>query len=1285
MLFLNIESAEEFAGTERFAIERRLGAGGFGVVYRAYDRKRTSAVALKTLRRGESDALYRFKQEFRSLADISHPNLVALYELLSDAEQWFFTMELVEGVNFLEHVRGLPLRGPEDSGASTLRTALSMGASTPSPGVGSVAARDLLRLGLGASTDARPAAPACEAGRLRVALRQLGEGLHALHEAGKLHRDIKPSNVLVTHEGRVVLLDFGLVSDLGPEGFLSSIHLVGTPAYMSPEQAAGRPVTEASDWYGVGVMLYEALTGARPFPGEFLDVLVEKQQAEPPAPSELVAGVPEDLDALCRGLLRKDPRERPAASEILGLLRSTAPGRDEHLAATAPRAAPFVGRESHLAELALAFERTQQGGAVAVAVRGSSGIGKTALVRRFLEEVKRREPGAVVLSGRSYEQETVPYKALDSLVDALSQHLRRLPQAEAEALLPRDLLALARLFPVLRQVEAVALARRRVAAIPNSLEQRRRGFRALRELLSRIADSAPLVLFIDDLQWGDADSAALLSELLRPPDPPPLLLVGCFRIEGDSDNPLWKTLLGLRSSASPELEVLELEVSELLPAEAEKLARALLQTERTSSVSAESIARESRGNPFFIDELARHVREGAGLGDAVDMSIAGGAVALDDVIWARASRLPEDARRLLETVAVAGQPIDRAVARRAAALAEDDQPALAVLRVGHWIRGAGAVSEDQIEIYHDRIRQTIVGRLSQQDRETAHQRLAFALESSGVIDAESLAIHYQGGGSKERAAIYAADAAAKAAEALAFDRAARLYKLALELGTTDTAERRRLQIKLGDALANAGRGAEAAHAYLAAQGASAAEALELKRRAAEQLLRSGHVDEGLAVLRTVLDGIGMKLPSTPRMALLSFLLRRIQLRLRGFSFRERAATEIPVDDLIRIDTCWSVAAGLAMVDLIRGRDFQKRHMLLALKAGELYRLARAMGAEAGYTASLGGWSARHRTKKLVDRSMALAHRVKHPHALAMAYLGASFGAYLEGRWEAAWDLGQKCEEILREQCTGVAWELDIVHVTSSRALFFLGRLRTLAERLPRFLEEAAERGDLFAVTNLRMRHLYFMHLISDEAEKARRGLRQAAERWSQQSFHMQHYFHLVGDAEISLYSGSGQAAWKGLSDRWQGLKRSLILRSQYFRIESQHLRARCALSAAEHGGLSASNRERLLRSSAHDARRIERERTSWGDPLAALLRAGIASLRGKRENALESLTSAEKSFDAAKMALYAAAARRCRGLLLGDEEGLALVESADSWMRGERIKNPERMTAMLAPGRWTAA
>lgn len=199
----------DFQGTERFSIRCRLGAGAFGVVYEAFDRERGAAVALKTLRPGNVDALYRLKREFRALADITHPNLATLYELLTHEEQWFFTMELVEGTNFLQYVR-----------AQHAASAAPLSAGGPGSTVSETPADSAPRPSEAAST-----APSFDAGRLRTALRQVVSGVAALHDAGKLHRDIKPSNVLVTREGRVVLLDFGLVTELGPFGVHSFSNL----------------------------------------------------------------------------------------------------------------------------------------------------------------------------------------------------------------------------------------------------------------------------------------------------------------------------------------------------------------------------------------------------------------------------------------------------------------------------------------------------------------------------------------------------------------------------------------------------------------------------------------------------------------------------------------------------------------------------------------------------------------------------------------------------------------------------------------------------------------------------------------------------------------------------------------------------------------------------------------------------------------------------------------------------------------------------------------------------
>src|SRR5262249_54844670 len=204
-------------------------------------------------------------------------------------------------------------------------------------------------------------------------------------------------------------------------------------------------------------------------------------------------------------------------------------------------------------------------------------------------------------------------KAFDSVIDALTQYLRRLPHHEVNSLLPRDIKLLTRVFPVFQRVEAVAKASGRVVEIADPHESRRRAFAVLRELLARLGDRTPLVVSIDDLQWGDLDSAAELVELLRPPDPPTMLLITCYRSEDEATSPC---LLSLQSAAQANGTVRrrDLTVEALSQQDAERLASMLLQpAAETGERQVEAIARESGGNPYFVHELAKAIQAGVGV------------------------------------------------------------------------------------------------------------------------------------------------------------------------------------------------------------------------------------------------------------------------------------------------------------------------------------------------------------------------------------------------------------------------------------------------------------------------------------------------------------------------------------------------------------------------------------------------------------------------------------------------------------------------------------------------
>ena len=934
----------------------------------------------------------------------------------------------------------------------------------------------------------------------------------------------------------------------------------------------------------------------------------------------------------------------------------------------APKIEHFIGRRAHLGALREAYSALLEEEATSIYVRGRAGMGKSSLIHHFLMGLRHRE-GAVVLRGRCAAGDPTPFKAFAGLAGALGRYLRRLPVEEASRLLPRDIHALARLLPVLQGVPAVAAAPRPEEA-PDAQEHRKRGFAALRQLLWRISEQRPLIVSVEDLQWSDADSVALLLDLVRPPGAPVMLFLGSYRPEEVASSAPLAELLEQQGHAGCDLR--EIDAGPLALAEAEELALALLSAwDAGTRARATAIAQASGGNPRLIGELCRGGQGGPG-----DVASAGGA-GLGEALRARLGRLPDQARRLLEVVAVAGAPVDPTVAVTAAKLGPDEHAAaLALLRTEDLLRAGRGGGRETVEALHDEIREAIVARLDPAHRKACHRRLARALEAAGGADAEALATHWEGAGDAARAGRFAVAAADQAADALAFERAARLYQRALGLLGEEGPERRAIAIRCGDALVNAGEAAEAARVYAgAAEGAEPALGLELRRRAAEQHLRSGHIDEGLALVRAVLGAVGLSLPETPRRALLSLLFHRAELRVRGLRFQERAAADVPAADLARIDACWSVTVGLSAVDLIRSADFSTRAMILALRAGEPYRVARALAFEAS-SACMVGSSQRGRATELVGMLRALAARIDSPHALGLSMMVSGIlEAFAGGRWKDAARWYQEAEEVFRDRCAGVAWELVTTQLLTSWVRFYRGQIGALSRGLPGVIREADQRGDRYAVAILSAASTW-RALAADDIGGARRAIARAMSRWSQAGFHLEHFVALLAETYLERYAGRPGAAWKRMQDRWPALDRSLLLRLQNNRIMARVERASTALAAAE----DAADVEPLVQAALRDAALVAREKLAWSDPYVPLIRAGAAELRGERARALGLLEDAAAGFDAAEMPLYAAVARRRAGELSGGEKGLQLLLVADAFMAREEIKSPARWAAMLAPG-----
>lgn len=1183
----------------RFADVEPVARGRFGTVLRTHDRELGRRVAVKLLHTARPEDLASLKNEFRAMRRVLHPGVVRFHELFTATEPWFYTMDLVDGL-------------PADVWWR---------------GAGDVAL-------------------------LPEFARQLLAAVRAIHDASTLHRDLKPANLLVDADGRLTVVDFGFALSTRASAWVEDGH-AGTLAYMAPEAmlASSEP---ASDWFSVGVVLYEMVAGALP------PMLATRAElAARLGATGLGAGAAWITDVL-PGLLDHDVEHRAGCVDDLAAALGI-PARSD--TAHEPSALPFVGREREREALgaSLAASRSR---AQVCHVHGPSGIGKSELVARFIDDAVAA--GAAVLQGRCHTTERVPYNALDEIIDDLARLLDRLV---VDSALPpvgdeEGCAAAARLFPVLARVAGFD-GHVNPEASPQRL--RRLGIETLRALLGVLCETGPLVLVLDDVQWGDAESSALLSDLLAAP-PAGLLLVLSYRSPDASDGPFLPNL-GLDGLAAQELA--------LGPLGRDAVARWVKAA--TPHDDGADLVRylvdNGGGSPFLVHELLRVAVATGDLRAPAPFS---------EILAGRIDALAPEERAMLEAATVAARPTDCRVladavhASGGGRLLAEHLAARSLLRIRTTPHGPEA------SVYHDRIREQLHEMLAPAARRDLHLGLAHALEQQAGIDVdpERLYVHYRGAGEREPAARWAEQAARRASESLAFERATSLLREALELDGTPDARARRTAA-LGDALVNGGRGFDGAEAYRRAaalidgveSGARAAlpQRRELLSRAAQHLVRSGRMLEGKELFTQLLGEVRVRMPQTADRAMREALLRRVRFLVRGWQCRPCERDEMDAEVRERLDLLWDSSVCFSLTNFPISHALGSAHLLEALERGDRWGVMRAVGVEAAFEAALGTGYLRRRAGRMLDFIDTLVRpELDDVFWQQSVRIFRSVTCWNQGRWRESAEIAEEYADVIQRQCPGRDWEVAVALLHLFGAKAYMGEMRYLGERIPPALADAVARGDDFAANFYRLGEHALFHLAADDPAGLRSAIDAAKASWPNEPHHLHHYHHVVIETYLALYEGREQDAWDFIVDRWAVLKEAQFLAIEIGRITFHHLRGRAALGlAARRMGREARERDpevrRLLREVERSVRVIRRSGLGPAAGMASQLAAGVARLRGDEGTSVRLLGEAERAYRAAAMEGYATACA-----VVGGGEGRSFED--------EGVRQPRRFGGMLVPG-----
>lgn len=1186
-------------------VVRWLGSGASGDVYEVVDTSTDERLALKVLREPRRGWIVGFKREFRLLADLRHPSLVAYHSLWTTEDQWFLLMDMVDGEGLWERcapsvavaaTTTLPIAQTNtpllESGPGTFELDTEATTAVPLPNLDArpdPAASDLT----GQTFDDHPTVPdeglaepspsGTPLPATTVALRRLpadvvlpiarglAEALQYLHSTGHLHRDLKPRNIILKPDGTPVILDFGLVS---ARSDISSL-VVGTPRYMAPE-CLNPPVGPPSDWFAFGLILYELLTGVTPLPGSGLSLVQRRSRETPAPPSDIIAGVPAALSALVVDLLQPRPEDRPSDPEIcrrLGL----------PVASTALPQMPFVGRTQELAQLMGAADRIHtHGGPQVVRLEAAAGMGKSSLLRALRTRLHHTHPDTLVLHSRCHPQESLPHKALDGVIDTLALTLweRRLPLQ-----LPRGTVtALCTAFPALDA---------RLQPTPGSDPTEPNLDDAVQQLIVAASDGRGAIVVIDDAQWGDADSAALIGSLVERATP--LLLILAHRDEAPGP---------FLTALAPMLRDVPLtRLGPLDRADAEQLA-AVLSAQHPESETLDQLHAQTQGHPYLLGELLR-VRQGAHRPSAD----------LHDLLKLRVQELPPAALLAIRLVALAPRAIPDNILQ--ISIPEHRQQLrgqLGLCRARRLLRTADVAEGDQLDVYHDRVREVVLADLSPDQHQALSLRLATAWSSDPTTDADVLGQLWTQAGELGQALTAWRHARQRSEDAHAHSHAAEIGRRILALEGATEADHRALV----RALSRSGQRKEAAaHLQQLAQGSTGLTAAQDLRRAAEHLLRSGHLSEGMALFESLAARQRIPLVHGRVAALVRIVSYRVRVYFRGYGFTPAPQNTLDPHRLERAELAGALNRGLRFLRTLDGVVPSAINMLELLELGDTQRLPLSLANEHNLLAAAGTQQP-PRTARLRQQTLDLVADIDDPLVVGTTHLELAGGACLSGDFVEASRLIEIGERLLLPMGDAANEQVDVRFAYLSLATWYTGDWAHLATQARRGIRDAGLRGDRWTRLWLQAGYAAVARVMTGRSIDLTRAEVENVQAEATVASPVLWCSGALTLAMLDVLGGQPKQALVRLDAARPLFHDSLLLQAQLTRGMVWDVEGRAALACVALGDDGAAGRAQSCRDALH------REGVVWMHCVAHMLDAGLATHRGRHELADRALLRAQE-------------------------------------------------------------